>query len=734
MRKYLVFVVLAFIAALAIVMSPGSQAKSSNPCSSCHSVSRSQYLDIQEGNSGNQIPVTINVGETKTVTVVIQNQVSTQVYNTLGYVSATLTSQNGHFSVDTPTISLGTMNPGTKTATWKITGVSSGSDTLTITARGTNPHQNLMLSDAYAPSATINVVGAAPPPTYTVTVTATDSTLAKLQGASVAFGNSVKTTDANGAATFTTVAGTFTLFISKAGYTPLSESISVTASTNIARSLKAELVPPPTYTVFVTVIDSTNSSRLVGASVILGSQQQVTNPNGISTFTIQAGTYPIQISKVGYNQTSETLVVGGDLSISRSLTPIPLTPKHVVAIRVSDAASKVPTSGANVTFGGVTQVTSADGVSSFTVLAGTYQLEIVKVGYNSWSETVSVNASISLSRGIYITPLPPATDLNPFMSFIYPPLSVTAFALVYTFAAYILMKRERTTILNRLGFAAWIVALISMIDGVVWGRSSAIFFTWVPDPTTMLSIFVLVSATMMLLGEGKTTLARLLAVASCVPSALILPYYFGLVSLVLLILVTAFRFDVGPAGAKSPQVVHRRVIASKLNRVISWLFIVFSASSLSTGYIMTRLKLDVDVTFQIHELLGYSFAVLLVVHVLLTLLAGYPWRMVLRNFRDRRTAWSVAMFLQAVTAVLLIVFSGAQVLTGLGWAFASVASIVPILPHIRIDELVFSTLIVHGAVGVKFALTRRRIKMPRIDYILVLVSVVAIALIFLYGL
>jgi hypothetical protein len=92
------------------------------------------------------------------------------------------------------------------------------------------------------------------------------------------------------------------------------------------------------------------------------------------------------------------------------------------------------------------------------------------------------------------------------------------------------------------------------------------------------------------------------------------------------------------------------------------------------------------------------------------------------------------MFLKVVTALLLIIFSGAQVLTGLGWAFPIVASIVPILLHIRIDELLFSTLIVHGAVGVKFALTRRRIKVPRIDYILVLVSVVAIALVFLYRL
>ena len=62
------------------------------------------------------------------------------------------------------------------------------------------------------------------------------------------------------------------------------------------------------------------------------------------------------------------------------------------------------------------------------------------------------------------------------------------------------------------------------------------------------------------------------------------------------------------------------------------------------------------------------------------------------------------------------------------------ASIVPIMPHIRIDELVFSTLVIHASVGVKFALTRHRIKVPRIDYILVLVSVIAIALVFLYRL
>ncbi len=735
MRKYSVFVILALIAVLAFVASPGSQARSSNFCSACHSSSRFQYLDILEGNSGNKLPVSITVGETKSVTVVVQNQCNALTYNTLTGVSVTLLSQSGHIKVGTQTVSLGTLPVGTKTATWQITGVSAGSDTLLITALGRNSHQNLILTDTFTPSAIISVTAVAPPPTYTVTITVTDSvTSAKLPGVSMALGGTVKTTDVNGVASFTTVAGTFSLSLSRAGYAPLNDNITVTASANIVRSLKPEQTPPPTYTVSLTVSDSTNSSRLSGANVTLGSLQQMTNSNGVTTFTLQAGTYPLRISKAGYNQTNENLVVGANISINRSLTPKPVEKRYIVIITVSDASTSVLIPNANVTFGGVLQVTDANGAASFTMFTGTYQLDINKAGYDSRSESVAVDSNLNFSRSISPSPPPPATDLNPLMAFIYPPLSITSFILVYIFAAYSLMKREQTLILNRLGFLMWVVVLLAMIDGVVWGQNSTNYFKWVPYSTTMLSLFILVSATMIMFGEKRMLLSKLLAVISCVSVALILPYYFGLVGVALLLLVAVFRFDAGPAGSKSPEVVRRRMMASKLNRVVSWLFLLFSAFSLITGYIMTRLLLDVDVTFQIHAYLGYTFAFLLAVHVLLTLLTGYPWRIVMRNFRDRRTSWSVAMFLQATTAILLLILSGAQVLTGLGWAFASIASIVPIMPHIRVDELLLSTLIVHGAVGIKFALVRRRINISRGDYVLVLISTAAILLVFYVGL
>ncbi len=148
---------------------------SSNPCSSCHG-SYDQRLDILEGNSQNKIPTTIQVGQTQTVTVAIQNTNNAGRYSQLTGVSLTLSSQNGRFSVNTPTYNIGTLQTGTAAATWQITGISQGSDTLLIRAMATNPHYDLKFNDDFSPIPTITVTsssGSPPPPTPTPTPTAT---------------------------------------------------------------------------------------------------------------------------------------------------------------------------------------------------------------------------------------------------------------------------------------------------------------------------------------------------------------------------------------------------------------------------------------------------------------------------------------------------------------------------------------------------------------------------------
>ena len=149
---------------------------STNQCSSCHGSTYNQQLDILEGNSQNKIPTTLQVGQTQTVTVTLSNINNAALNNQLSSVSLTLGSQNGHFSVTTPTYNVGSLSTGTTTATWQITGTSQGSDTLLISASATNTHNNLKFSDSYSPSPTITVAAVAtstPAPTSSPTTAPT---------------------------------------------------------------------------------------------------------------------------------------------------------------------------------------------------------------------------------------------------------------------------------------------------------------------------------------------------------------------------------------------------------------------------------------------------------------------------------------------------------------------------------------------------------------------------------
>jgi hypothetical protein len=133
-------------------------------------------LDIVEGSSQNVIPSSIEVGQTQTVTIVIENVNNAQRNNIFSSVTATLASQNSHFSVNAPTYNVGTLATGIATATWKITGVSQGSDVLLITASAKNTHENLQFSDSYSPTSSITVTpNSNPNSSPTPTPTPTDS-------------------------------------------------------------------------------------------------------------------------------------------------------------------------------------------------------------------------------------------------------------------------------------------------------------------------------------------------------------------------------------------------------------------------------------------------------------------------------------------------------------------------------------------------------------------------------
>jgi len=90
---------------------------SSNQCSSCHS-NYNQQIDLVEGSNQNNIPSTIQVGQTLTITVVIQNINNAPRYTQFSSVTATLSSQNNYFTISTPTYNVGSLYTGITTATW----------------------------------------------------------------------------------------------------------------------------------------------------------------------------------------------------------------------------------------------------------------------------------------------------------------------------------------------------------------------------------------------------------------------------------------------------------------------------------------------------------------------------------------------------------------------------------------------------------------------------------------
>lgn len=154
----------AAIAVVAVLLAAPAFAASPSQCSSCHGSAYNTQLDILEGNSQNKLPSTIQVGQTQTVTVVIENINDASSNNDLSGVTVTLSSQNGHFAVNKPTVNIGNLPTGTAVATWQITATSAESDTLVISASATNTHNNLKFTDSYSPSPSITV-NAAPTPT-----------------------------------------------------------------------------------------------------------------------------------------------------------------------------------------------------------------------------------------------------------------------------------------------------------------------------------------------------------------------------------------------------------------------------------------------------------------------------------------------------------------------------------------------------------------------------------------
>jgi hypothetical protein len=783
-----------------LVSLPLTWARSPNNCSACHGSSQQQYLDLLESSAATSIPVSLGVGETKSVSVAIQNICSATRYTALSGVQVTLSSNSGLIKVTNPTFNIGQLPVGTKVATWTITGLATGTDSLVISATATNNHNNVQFSDSFSTTPSISVTSG----NVKLSISVTDSSNGSaLDGVSVSLGSTQQLTDASGVATLSVTPGTYQLSISKNGYASTTESLIISSSTKINRSLKPLSVTTyaikittrdntgvkiagvavqlgsfqaitdvngealiqaaagnyttiltktgynplaqdviissakilsfimsqssnANYTLTITVNDGASSKKLSNSSVILSGTEKVTDNTGMVTFSVKSGTYNLEINRVGYIKVSEIISISGDTSISEYLSLA--QPQHFIltVTVVDDGQQKI--AYANVTVDKLEKVTNLDGIAYFTLDAGYHQLIINKNGYSSFNETISLTRTENITRNISQLPVEPAQDWTPFMIFIHPPLAILSYVFTFTFAAYIFLPGDRAKALTRIAYISWGLTLAALLTGMLWAQNAwGNYWSWEPKETTTLALFILISATIMAYNEGRTNLARILSLASCIPILLVLPNVFMLVGFGFLLLVVAIRSD--QIGEREKKQSTLKSISVKINRFTSWVFLISSLLTLLSGYVMTRFGLLTSGNLNIHSDFAYIFGAMLALHVALSLLSGYPWRRIILSLFEKRNAMIIALNLQETTAFLLLVLGSVQFFTGLGYINIVIASIVPKGIHTQLNGLLLYSLLIHGVVGLRAVMQRNRVKIPGGDIFYILLGVILLVFI-----
>jgi len=160
----------------------------------------------------------------------------------------------------------------------------------------------------------------------------------------------------------------------------------------------------------------------------------------------------------------------------------------------------------------------------------------------------------------------------------------------------------------------------------------------------------------------------------------------------------------------------------KFNRGLSWTLAVFSLAVLATGYGQTVLDIEVDIATRIHAIQGVIFVILFLLHTGISFfMIWYDWGNNIRKYlRGELSSLSKLRLAQRFTGLALIVSGFFVSVTGVDWFKLGLGWLFPFKSHIGYDVFLTVSGILHIAIGVDFALKRRRLRIKRaqpIEYV-----------------
>jgi hypothetical protein len=162
-------------------------------------------------------------------------------------------------------------------------------------------------------------------------------------------------------------------------------------------------------------------------------------------------------------------------------------------------------------------------------------------------------------------------------------------------------------------------------------------------------------------------------------------------------------------GSQSLSVKSRipRLIA--VNKDVSWFLFVTTMIVIVTGYTMTFLVSDNALLRTYHFIFIAVFTLSFILHMYITtFVVRFDWIGRIKGLFKPHSKYLTLRVIQMLSGLLLIVFGGLQLVSGLDWFKLGLDALLPYLVHRENDLYVVITLSVHMAAGLRFWMIRRR--------------------------
>lgn len=261
-----------------------------------------------------------------------------------------------------------------------------------------------ILNSAGVPSVGSMVqISSAPVTNGTVTGTVTNTSGAPVGGASVTSGGNGAITGSDGAYSIAAPAGSATITAALGGYQSASTTVSVTAGVSTAApTLQIQPINPGNVT--GNVVDS-NNAALSGATVTAAGLTTLTAANGSYALNnLPAGTTTINASLTGFQSGSASVTVV--TATTTSAPTITLVSGSGTITGIVQSSSGTAISGATVGYGGGSTTTNSSGGYTLTgVPTGTVQLVASASGFQSVSQSVTVNGGATSTANFTLSPV-----------------------------------------------------------------------------------------------------------------------------------------------------------------------------------------------------------------------------------------------------------------------------------------------------------------------------------------